>query len=306
MPGLVAGALAAVGYTCASTLLRELSKSVDAAWVATIKAATTAIIFVPILIYYQRRGRKLLPPIKAVLGLLAAAIIVQLAGNLAYQWALGQIGLALVVPLTMGVMVVCSAVGGRMILKEQVSFGLAISLLVLIVSVVLLSFGGQRAGEAIGNIEKPGVWILAGIAAGLAGASFSILGISIRVAMKSPIPAALPMAIVGVVGTILLGAITVANNGWDVVWQSSSRDWALMWGAGLLNSVSFFALTYSLKRVPVIYVNAINVSQVALGAIVGITLFLEPISSWLATGLVVMLIGFIMVGATTNQQTRSI
>jgi DME family drug/metabolite transporter len=53
-------------------------------------------------------------------------------------------------------------------------------------------------------------------------------------------------------------------------------------------------LTTSLKLLPVAWVNAINVSQVALAALMGILFFAEPSSLWLWIGLGVMIVGFVI------------
>ena len=50
--------------------------------------------------------------------------------------------------------------------------------------------------------------------------------------------------------------------------------------AGLFNAVAFLALTKSLQLVPVVYFNALNATQAAMGALAGIMLFAEP-STWL-------------------------
>jgi len=294
--GLAAGAAAALGYTLAASFLRELSKSVDPAWVATIKAVTTTTLFVPVLLYFAWRGVRLLPPPKVCLGLIFAGVFVQLAGNLAFQWALGVIGLALVVPLTMGTMVVFSAIGGQVILKEKVNRALAIALVVLIVSVFVLCLGGQKAGQAVGNLEQPWMWMMAGLAACTAGFSFAVLGIAIRTSLKSEIPYATPMVFVGVCGLIVLGSASVGRLGWGLLETTPPRAWLLMFAAGLCNAFAFLALTLALKRLPVIYVNAINISQVAMATLVGLYIFAEPISAWLALGLFIMLVGFVVLG----------
>ena len=290
--GLIAGGIAALGYTLASSFLRECSKSVDPAWVATIKAVCTTLIFVPILAWKRAQGREIWPSPNKLISLVAAGIFVQLVGNLAYQWALGQIGLALVVPLTMGTMVVGSAIGGRVLLEEKVSVVLAVALGILVISVCVLSLGGQKAGEQVGNLESSWLWMVAGLAACAAGFSYALLGITIRNSLNSTIPLATPMVVVGVCGVVCLGSVGFGRLGTAVISETSGREWAFMWAAALCNTFAFLALSYSLKRLPVIYVNAINVSQVAMAALVGIYIFAEPMSGWLTAGLALMLLGF--------------
>jgi drug/metabolite transporter (DMT)-like permease len=77
----------------------------------------------------------------------------------------------------------------------------------------------------------------------------------------------------------------------------------MMLGAGLCNAIAFYCLSWSLKLLPVIYVNAINVSQVAMAGAIGVLLFFEPLSVWLSTGLVIMIIGFGMLAHFSSKTT---
>ena len=73
--------------------------------------------------------------------LVIASLICQLFGNVVFQWSLGIVGMALAVPLTLGTMIVAGAIMGRMVLNEPVTMRMAISTVVLIGAISVLSLG---------------------------------------------------------------------------------------------------------------------------------------------------------------------
>jgi drug/metabolite transporter (DMT)-like permease len=293
--GIVCGVAAAVGYTIANGFLRQLAGQCDAAWVSTIKAACLVVIFGPWLGLLWARGTQLLPGPGMVFGLIGAALFCQFGGNLAYQLALGHIGLALSTPLTLGMMIVASSLGGRWLLGESVSRSVATSLVVLMIAIVILSLGSDAASQAVAaRIEQPPtswLWTLGAIEACLAGLAYSALGISIRAALRQAVPLATPMIFVGVAGVVGLGSVVLVRHGWTIVAETTSHQWLMMLIAGMFNAGAFLALSQSLRSMPVIYVNVVNVLQVGLGAIVGVVYFAEPLTIWLICGLILLTLG---------------
>jgi hypothetical protein len=70
-----------------------------------------------------------------------ASIIGQLLGNVMFQWSLGVVGIALAVPLTLGTMILSGALMGRIVLHEPVTVQMALSTVVLIGAIFVLSLG---------------------------------------------------------------------------------------------------------------------------------------------------------------------
>jgi drug/metabolite transporter (DMT)-like permease len=95
--GTICGLFSAVVYTCANAFLRAVSDS-DPVWVSAIKAVPTVLTMGPVVALMGWRGQKIIPslPMLAAIGL--GGLIGQLGGNIAFQWALSQVGLALTVP----------------------------------------------------------------------------------------------------------------------------------------------------------------------------------------------------------------
>ena len=96
---------------------------------------------------------------------------------------------------------------------------------------------------------------------------------------------------VGWSGLVSLSLVAWLRIGVEGMLETPLLSFQWMLWAGLWNSVAFIALTRSLRIVPLFYVNALNVSQVALAAIAGIFLFSEPSSISLIAGVVLTGIG---------------
>lgn len=308
--GIFFGALAAIGYTSANGFLRELSKTADPAWVSLSKATCTVILFAPCLLWLYFHKPNIFPKPKTIGLLIFAGLFVQLAGNLLFQSALSEIGVALIVPLTLGSMVLSGAIVGRIVLKEPVNLALAAALAFLVIAIVVLSTGASEV-HASDNRYNYLEWIpavyrptIACISAMIAGLSFTVLGVSIRISMKENIPSATPMVIVGICGIISLGAISAGQYGTSLIFETTARQWVCMVLAGLSNSLAFLSLTKALKKLPVVYVNAINVSQVALAAVMGVTIFSEPITTELVIGVLIMVAGFTTIGIASNRRKQ--
>jgi drug/metabolite transporter (DMT)-like permease len=214
--------------------------------------------------------------------LIAVSIICQLFGNVVFQWSLGIVGMALAVPLTLGMMIVAGAMMGRAFLHESVTIPMAISTAVLIVAMFVLSLGANEASQTMAR-ESSGasVWLVAaGVGAALgSGISYALLGVVIRYAVTDRISILLTLVSVTLTGVVVLGAASLGRIGWRGMQATAPSDMAVMLLAGFFNAVAFLALTRSLQLVPVVYVNALNATQATMAAITGVLLFAER-SSW--------------------------
>ena len=96
--------------------------------------------------------------------LVGASVICQLLGNVVFQWSLGVVGMALAVPLTLGMMIVAGAIVGRVMLHESVTIPMAISTIVLIGAMFVLSLGANEASQTMAyerGTPRSGWWQLA-------------------------------------------------------------------------------------------------------------------------------------------------
>jgi drug/metabolite transporter (DMT)-like permease len=99
---------------------------------------------------------------------------------------------------------------------------------------------------------------------------------------------------IGLVGTISLGSVTWWRIGWDGMWATPGEDAILMLSAGLFNAAAFWALTKALQVVTVVYVNALNATQVALAAVAGMIFFREALSGQLVAGILLTALGLML------------
>lgn len=302
--GILNGLAATLGYTLASACLRQAADD-PPIWVSTVKAGCTAIIFLPLLVAIARRGRKILPPARDVWMLVFVSVFVQIFGNVFYQLSLDYIGLALAVPLTLGAMVLSSAILGRVIMNEPLTGRILIGLAMLILAIGILSRGAEKAVPAVDGANAASFeWLWGAITAVVSGFAYAVLGVAIRQSTRHDIPLATPIVFVSVIGTVVLGAMSLLLEGVGEIQTIRVGNWYAMIAAGVLNGVAFLALVKSLKILPVVYVNAINTLQMMATAFIGLAWFHEPWTGHHTLGLVLTAAGllFLMYAANHHRQ----
>ncbi|MEM9364910.1 MAG: DMT family transporter [Planctomycetota bacterium] len=290
--GIAGGFAAAVLYTASNIALRK-SVAVDPMLVAAVKAAPTVLALTPYLIWLRVQGEQAIPQKELARRFVLVALVGQVVGNGAFQVALGIIGLAASVPITLGTMLIGSAVLGRVLLNEPVRIRTAISIAILIVAVLVLS-QSERVGdsEATATATSP-AWlgVVCAMASGLAYALFSS---KMRGAMRGGMTAASTMWISGVTGSLVLWCIALyrLESGW---WgEIPASLWQSMALGGVFNFVAFVALSRSLAILPVVAVNLINASQVAMAAVSGVFFFAEPVTQILVIGISLTIAGLLV------------
>jgi drug/metabolite transporter (DMT)-like permease len=303
--GIWCGIGAAVFYTAANIFLRKLATDADYLPVVWVKALSTTVIFFPWLIAISRTGRRVIPAGRDFGLMVMASVVAQAIGNVGLQIGLGTIGLALVVPICSATMVAGSAFLGWIFLKEHVNRLLALALLVLIGSVFILCGGAEEAEQSMQRHESLAILnisFFAGIVATvITGLAYAILGVSIRKVLRGGVPIQTPLVFVGVVGSIGFLVAMLIRDGSQFLSGPTVGDWLAMLIAGVANSIAFWCLSMSLKLLPVVHVNAINVSQVALAGAFGVILFGEALTIWLTIGITLMVFGFIVLGYSSRQ-----
>jgi DME family drug/metabolite transporter len=296
--GMVAGAIfglaSAVLYTMANIALRHCA-GIDPFLVSAVKAAPTVLVLGPFLGWMLARGEIVATSPRMVPRFIAAALVGQFVGNAAFQVSLGMIGLA--------------AVLGRVVLHEPVRLRTAIAMLVLIASVVVLSFpSNPDLREATSAAIQPGassskLWI-GSMYAAASGAAYALFGVVMRQALTGGLSAPLTMFISGAVGTISLWSVTFVRLGLESLTLVDPRDWAIMLTAGTLNFTAFVSLASALKSLPVVAVNLINATQVAMAAVAGIFLFAEPVTATLLTGIALTMLGLGILAGRRRRPTQ--
>lgn len=291
----VFGLLAAVGYTAANICLRAVTEQ-DPYWVSAMKAVPTVLIFGPWLLVRISKSQALLPPLTPFLWLIAAALVGQVGGNVVFQWSLGVIGIALAVPICLGMLIISGAWLGRVLLGEKVTLRNAGSMVLLIAAIVVLSLGAPKAHASLADVQtSEPLMVAAGVlAACLAGLSYGVLGVAIRNAARQGSPHTTTLVTVGLAGVLVLWPWTLLRIGWEGMLATDTTAMAFMIGAGLANAAAFFALTKSLQMANIVHVNALNATQATMAAVAGVLLFAEPLSAALGLGVLLTAGGLIL------------
>ncbi len=292
--GIAFGLLAAVIYTVTNSCLRAV-KDVDLFWVQAIKAVPTAMAMFPWMLWQQRRGITIWPGWGSVVAIVLGGMCGQVLGNVSFQFSLGEIGVALAVPLTIGGMIVSAATLGRIFLREPVTFRVAGCLALLLLAIAVLSLGADDARKSVAG-ERASAWqLVLGVgAACFSGLGYSILNVLLRykVSRGNSLPATL--FIVATTGMVCLGSGTLARIGLSGIAATSAEDWQMMILAGVTNTVAFVLLTKSLQLISVVYVNAINATQATMAAVAGVLVFGEALSPFLMVGVILTIVSLVL------------
>ncbi|MEZ6094788.1 MAG: EamA family transporter [Pirellulaceae bacterium] len=302
--GIAAGIGAAIFYTGANISLRYSSTNISPVVVAFFKALITWVCCSPVYFWGFRRYTTPLPSRRGSLILLGASVFVQLVGSNGFQLSLGLLGVALAVPIVIGSMVVLGIVLGRIFLGEPIEAVSAISLLVVSIFLMSIRAEASHIHMEAEQLILPATWSAAFgiVAAIMTGLTYAVLGVSIRRALLEPVHPFTAIMFVTTTGILLLGPLAFVQTGFsDLASFRTTQWWALIFG-GLFNAAGFICLSFALRNLNVLYVNAINVSQVGLAAIAGMMLFGEPTTTYFTIGLGVMLAGFILLGVIQNRK----
>ncbi|MDA8744452.1 DMT family transporter [Rubripirellula amarantea] len=291
MFGVICGGLAAILYTAANVALRQ-SVGVDPFLVAAVKAVPTVLFLGPFLVWLVARGKKLMTSSRMIVRFLIVALVGQFVGNAAFQVALEVIGLAISVPITLGVLIIGGAILGRIVLGEPVRINKVIAIVILISAIVILSL--PSAGERpLASSSTLPIWVGA-LCAAASGAAYSLFGVVMRQTMHSGVSASLTMFLSGAVGVLSLWTFVLTRIELSDFNAIATEQWVVMSAAGLLNFSAFIAMSLSLKALPVVAVNLINASQVAMAALAGVILFAEPITAALVSGVTLTFAGLLV------------
>ena len=155
--GTLLGVISAMAYTAANLELRQVARPGEmdwAIWVSAWKAVPATALAVGLIFWRHARGLSAWTPRRLVLPLIGTGLVMQLAGNAAFQWALSLGGLALTVPLIFATLIAVGAWLGRMLLGEAVSRRSAVAMAILLLAIGVLSSG---AGDATSAVASSGV-----------------------------------------------------------------------------------------------------------------------------------------------------
>ncbi|MEZ6129435.1 MAG: DMT family transporter [Planctomycetaceae bacterium] len=300
--GLILGVVSAIGYSAANLALRDLSGRHDdlgwAIWVSALKALPTAVLALGLL--FRRRfilQQPCFPTRRAIPALLLAALVMQFGGNLGFQLSLGYIGLAITVPLVFAFIIGSGAVLGRTFLGDPLTPRTVVSMAVMTVSIILLSYAATISattenGPLPVTTQSTTSAALTGIAvAVISGLAYGVNGVVIRRVSQRSLPIESMMIIYSTTGIVWFGFIGAYMLGSERLLQVPAQDWGMMLAAGTFNALAFYCIMHALKVMNITQVNVINASQNAMCAVGAVLIFAEPVSVPLVLGIGLSMVG---------------
>ena len=296
--GFILGSISSVAYSTANVFLRSVDHC-DAVWVTCVKAMPTFAIMIPWLLIRYCNGHRKMPSLKAIAVLSLVAVVTHLFGNVGFQWSLDKIGIGIAVPLCLGMAIISGAVIDGMFMDAKPSGRTIVSMCFLIVSVIVLSLGGETAFEAlkdeITSVDVShsllGLGIVSVVVAGIIYGAF---GAVIKTAGRRGISQPTIMLIISAAGILFLLALSYQQDVFIAAKNLDAWNIGRMLMAGLCNTIAFVALVAALQLLPVTNVNLFNASQAAFGAIAGVLIFDEPASPWMIAGILLTVVGLII------------
>lgn len=316
--GAVAGLSSAVLYTAANVQLRR-AVAIDPFLVAAVKAVPTVVGMLPVIVWYLWAGRPLGRNVPMMTRFAAVALFGQFVGNAAFQIALQHIALAVAVPVVLGTLIVGGGALGWIILGEPISRAKWVAMAILLGAVVVLSTGENQTNANVlvadndvtvdggDGAEHPGgggpiIWFGA-LCAAASGAAYSLFGVVMRQTLQRGVSMPATLMISGVVGVVSLWAFCLVRLGPAMLADVAPASWVTMMWAGTFNFLAFVALSVALKFLPVVAVNLINASQVAMAAMVGVYFFGETINRSIVIGITLTVIGLVVLTVSGYSRT---
>jgi drug/metabolite transporter (DMT)-like permease len=296
--GVALGMLSAVAYTLTNLALREAADRDDpgwAMWVTAHKGFPAALTAWTIIAWRARQGLPALPPRQFVLPLIGTGLLIQLVGNMSFQLSLSFGGLALTVALTFSTLIISSALLSRIMLGEGIGVQTAISMVLMIVAVTLLSFGAD-ATHALP--VTGGRWSeLSGILFGCtAGCGYGFAGVIIRKAVRADLSLSATLVLMSSTGVVVMGSLGLLILGPRAAFSTPLPLEITLLLGGAMNAVAFFSVGGALRHLEVVRLNLVNSSQVAMAAAAGIFLFGESVSFRTGAGIALTMLGLAVMG----------
>lgn len=308
--GLVLCGMSAAFYSVAGILMRRAAGlQIDPTVAVSIREAVTVAIVAPWVVSLLLRGISPGLSLQAVGVLAAVSTVSQIVGNLLHQWALGVVGISIVVPSSFAAVLITGPLLGRLFLREPVSARSWAAVGIVIVAIVLLSSGARAAdAPAVGTpaATNSSMRILAAVlGSALAGMTYAALTVVIRNHVSREASAAAVMLIVTGMGVLTVGPISAFRVGWEGWRELSTESWAWLLGAGTINFAGFISLTVGLRLTPVVHANILSAAQVAIAAAAGLLIFREPLTPTLIIGAALTIFGILLIGTSRTLPPES-
>ena len=149
------------------------------------------------------------------------------------------------------------------------------------------------------STRRPWLGSFCAMASGLA---YSLFGVVMRQTLKDGLSMPATMFLSGSVGMIALWTFSFFWVGTDAIADITVMQWRTMAWAGMFNFAAFVALSAALRFLPVVAVNMINASQVAMATAAGVWLFDEATGPLVWTGIWLTILGLLILAGVFERQ----
>ena len=285
--------LASLSYTVSLVCMRWVAEAHNPIWVSCVRALPVTAVSWLLCGWHAVQGNPIWPRGRVLVVLLVAGVGVQFGGNCGLQWALGVIGLAMTVPLMYGTMIAGGALLGWLVLAESMSLRSWLAVILLMVAIGLISSGSGAFPVTFGETSL--LRMTLGVAAAcLAGISYASINVVIRRFVTQNVSVAATLLVIGSTGVVVLGLTSAVTIGWQQMGDMDRESALAMFVAGVFNAIAFYAIASGLRLIPVVQANAINGSQTAMAAVMGVLFFNEPLGGGLLLGIGLLIIALLL------------
>ena len=293
LQGVALVLLASLSYTVSLVCMRWVAEAHNPIWVSCVRAVPVTAVSWLLCGWHAVQGNPVWPRGRVLVVLLVAGVGVQFGGNCALQWALGVIGLAMTVPLMYGAMIAGGALLGWLVLAESMSPRSWLAVTLLMLAIGLISSGSGALPAAFAELSPLRIALGVG-AACLAGISYASINVVIRRFVTRNVSVAATLLVIGSTGVVVLGLTSAVTIGWQRMGAMDGESALAMFVAGVFNAIAFYAIASGLRLIPVVQANAINGSQTAMAAVMGVLFFNEPLGGGLLLGIGLLIIALLL------------
>ncbi len=294
--GFLYGTIAAVFYTISALCVRQLV-ALDSPYAAPlfVRESVATLFAAPIVIVGLLRHTIPTNQWRYWALLFGVSCLMQVLGNITYIWLFDMAGIAVALSCVWTGGLFSAQTFDLICLKERFNLRTFVGLTIVLAAVCCIGIGLGQSEHTLDSLSHYGIWAIAIIILGglLVGIVNSATMTSVRVAHKNSVPFWVPVLLVPASGTVVLGILSLMEHGSGILTALTYHQFGVAFLAGVANLIAFAALVKGLGTTSLSYMNLLNASQVAMGALAGIFWFMEPSNGFITAGIVLTIVAIL-------------
>ena len=305
--GLFYGIVAALFYTISALCVRQLVEMKSPyALPLFIRESVAAFVALPIVIWGLIRHT--IPTNQwRFWGLLfGVSCLMQVLGNITYIWLFDMAGIAIALSCVWTGGLFSAQTFDLVCLKERFNVRTFIGLSIVLAAICCIGIGLGLSSNTLTSLSQYGAGAIALVILGglLVGIMNSSTMASVRVAHKNSVPFWVPILLVPGSGTIVLGTLSWMEHGSGIFTALTYEQFGVALVAGIANLIAFAALVKGLGTTSLAYMNLLNASQVALGALAGILWFKELWNGFIIAGILLTIVAILTAKQKDDSESK--